>query len=88
MSATHLNFLSAGLAFLAAILWFVSATVQAKAAQKVSADGWIEASIESDGHDVIESAKLQQKWSRRGAYAAAAAAATQGIALVASSCAT
>jgi hypothetical protein len=88
MIATHLNLLSAGLAFLAAILWLVSATAQVKAKDKVGADGWIEASIVSDGNDVIESAKLQQKWSRRGAYAAAAAAAIQGVALLVSSSAT
>ncbi|WP_200232470.1 hypothetical protein [Rubrivivax gelatinosus] len=85
MTANHLNYLSAGLAFFAAILWFVSATVQVKAKDKVSADGWIEASLESYGNDVIESAKLQQKWSRRGAYAAAAAAAIQGFAILVSS---
>jgi hypothetical protein len=88
MTATNLNLLSACLAFLAATLWLVSATIQVKAKDRLGADGWIEASIESDGYNVIESAKLQQKWSRRGADAAAAAAAIQGVALIVSSSAT
>lgn len=82
MTANHLNLLSAGLAFLAAILWLISATAQVKAKDKIGADGWADASINSDGNDVIESAKLQQKWSRRAAYAAAAAATIQGVALL------
>jgi len=82
MTATQLNLLSAAFAFLAALLWLVSATVQVNHKEKVDAEGWIEASITSDGNDVIESGKLQQKWSRRGAYAAAVAAALQGVALL------
>jgi hypothetical protein len=85
MATTQLNLLSAAFSFLAAFLWFVSATVQVKHKERVDADGWIEASITSNGNDVIESGKLQQKWSRRGAYAAAVAALLQGIALVVSS---
>jgi hypothetical protein len=85
MATTQLNLLSAVFSFLAAFLWFVSAMVQVKHRDRVNADGWIEASITSDGNDVIESGKLQQKWSRRGAYAAAVAALLQGIALMVSS---
>jgi hypothetical protein len=88
MTATQLNILAAVFAFVAAILWLVSATVQVEHKDKVDAEGWVEASITSDGKDVIASAKLQQKWSRRGAYAAAVAAALQGAALVISACAT
>ena len=88
MTVTQLNLLAAAFAFLAAVLWLVSATVQVKHKDKVDADGWTEASITSDGNDVIESGKLQQKWSRRGAYTAAVAAALQGVALVVSTGAT
>lgn len=88
MTDNQLNLLSSAFAFLAAVLWFISATVQVTHKDKVGSDGWIEASITSDGNDIIESGKLQQKWSRRGAYAAAVAALIQGIALVIASCAT
>lgn len=85
MTVTQLNLISAAFAFLAAVLWFFSATTQVKHKDKIDYNGFYEAAIESDGNDVIESAKIQQKWSRRGAYAAAVAALFQGIALVISS---
>lgn len=82
MTSDQLNLLGAAFAFLAAVLWIVSAAVQVTHQDKTDADGWTEAAITSDGKNVIESGKLQQKWSRRAAYAAAAAAVMQGIALL------
>jgi len=75
-----LNLVSAASAFIAAALWFKSATAQARPIERRDSNGWIEESIIADGFDVIESGKLQQKWSRRGAWAAASAALFQAAA--------
>lgn len=85
MALNDPNLVSAGFAFVAAVLWLISASVRVKAKPKIDKDGWTESSHESDDNNVVESAKLQQRWSRMAALAAAAAAAAQGIALVASS---
>jgi hypothetical protein len=79
-----LNLASAVSAFIAAALWLVSATVQARPRDRRDSSDWMEASIISDGFDVIESGKLQQKWSRRGAWAAASAALFQAVAAASS----
>ena len=77
------NALSAGFALVAAVMWLLSATLQSKAQEKIGPHGWTEASLVSDGFDVIESGKVQQKWSRKGAYAAAIAAVFQALAALA-----
>jgi hypothetical protein len=78
-----LNVVSALFALAAAAMWFLSAVAQVKAKDVVGPDGWIESSLTSDGNDVIESGKAQQKWSRRGAFAASVAAFFQAAAAIA-----
>jgi hypothetical protein len=81
MVANHFNALAAVSAFAAAILWLVSATAHVKSRDEVGSEGWTDPMLDSNGSDVLASAKLQQKWSRRGALAAAFAAILQGVAL-------
>jgi hypothetical protein len=78
---TLLNYASALSAFVAAVLWYVSATIQVPRDDKPDSDGWVKASISVDGNDFIASAIAQQKWGRRGAFAAALAAFTQGLSI-------
>ena len=76
-----LNAASALAAFIAAALWHQSAVAKCPVSNKPDASGWVPAYISVDDQDFIKSARLQQKWSRRGALAAAVAAVFQGLAL-------
>jgi hypothetical protein len=67
---------------LAAFFWFCSAVVRAPYKDIVDKNGWTEASIISDGNDVIETIRKQSYWSAWAALAAVAAAICQAIVLI------
>ncbi|WP_126403502.1 hypothetical protein [Ectopseudomonas mendocina] len=79
----YLNFGAAFAAFAAAYLWHKSATVKVPHKDEPDASGMYPAAIITDDNtDFIETASAQSVWSKRGAYAAAIAAALQGLALL------
>lgn len=77
-----LNIVSAVAAMVAAGLWFRSTLVKVSLSEKPDENGWISASITSEGADVIATAKRQNLWNRYAAFAASVAALAQGISLL------
>lgn len=78
-----LNFAAAASALLAALLWHRSGVVQVPHKDEPDASGLYPAAIVvGDNVDFISTAIAQSSWSKRAAYAAAAAAAFQGLALL------
>jgi hypothetical protein len=77
-----LNIISAIAAILAAFLWFKSTLVKIPPSENPGEDGLIDASITSEGSDVIATGKRQKLWNRYAALAASAAALAQGISLL------
>lgn len=77
---TCLSVGSAVAAFISAVLWVVAARARVPHGPKPDKDGWVPASISVDGDDFIETVKKQGEWNRWAAYAAAVAAALQGVA--------
>lgn len=73
------SWVAAFFAFLAAVLWVVSATVQVPFPSPESLKG---PDMVVEGHSFVGTAKAQAKWSRRAALAAAVAAVFQGVALL------
>ena len=78
-----LNLGAALSAFIAAVLWHRSATVQVPYKDEPDASGIHSAAIiVGKNTDFIGTAITQSSWSKRAAYAAAIAAALQGLALL------
>lgn len=73
------SWLSAILAFVAALLWFKSATVRVPLPPPGEAKG---PDMVVDGHSFVGTVTAQTTWSRRAAVAAAVAAIFQGIAVL------
>ena len=83
-----LNLVAAMAALAAAFLWHKSATVQVLHKDEPDANGIYSAAIiVGDNTDFIGTVVAQSTWSTRGAYAAAIAAAFQGVALLVQSAA-
>tara|TARA_R110002096_G_scaffold48836_5_gene129210 strand:- start:678 stop:944 length:267 start_codon:yes stop_codon:yes gene_type:complete len=76
------SIVAAVFAFAAALLWFKSTVVKVPPNEKPNENGIIEASITSDGADVIATARKQNHWNKLGALAASIAALAQGISLL------
>jgi hypothetical protein len=84
-----LNVVAALAALTAALLWHRSATIQVLYRDDPDADGIHSAAIIiNDKVDFISTAVAQSTWSKRGAYAAAVAAAFQAAALLVQSIST
>ncbi|WP_339136562.1 MAG: hypothetical protein WGN25_01610 [Candidatus Electrothrix sp. GW3-4] len=77
-----LDILSAISAIIAAYLWFKSTLVKVQPSKEVNENGWQEATIMSDGADVIETGRQQNLWNRYAALFASIAALAQGISLL------
>lgn len=77
-----LNIGAAIFAILAAFFWLRSTLVKISPSNQPDANGIIPASIESEGADVIATAKRQNTWNKWGACAASIAALLQGVALL------
>lgn len=81
--AIAFNWLSMVFAFVAAILWYVSAVVRVKALPEGESHGHPEVIVH--GNAFIATAHRQAFWNRCGAAAAATAALFQGLAVLAAS---
>ena len=78
-----LNAVTALAAFVAAALWYRSATVQGPHRDEPDANGIFSAAIiVGENTDFIGTAMAQSLWSKRAAYAAAVAAGAQGLAFL------
>jgi len=77
-----LSIVAAIFAMAAAILWFKSTIVKVPPNEEPDEAGMISTSIQADGADVIETARMQNYWNRWGALAASIAALAQGISLL------
>ncbi len=77
-----LSIVAAIFALAAALLWFKSTIVKVQPNETPDENGVIEASIMSEGADVIATARRQNYWNRWGALAASIAALAQGLSLL------
>jgi hypothetical protein len=78
----YLSIGSAAAAFVSAALWVNAARARVPHEPKPDKDGWFPASISVDDDDFIETVKKQGEWNRWAAYAAALAAALQGVSIL------
>ena len=78
----YLSIGSAVTAFVSAALWVIAARARVPHEPKPDKDGWFPASISVGGDDFIETVKKQGEWNRWAAYAAALAAALQGVSIL------
>lgn len=74
-----LSILSAIASLVAAGQWFRSTLVSVPLVEKPDENGWVSASITSDGADVIATGREQNRWNRCAALFASIAALLQGI---------
>jgi len=77
-----LSIVSAIAAIVAAALWFWSTTVKVPPSDEPDERGLNEASITSEGADVIATARHQNFWNRYAAFAASVSALAQGASLL------
>jgi len=65
------------LAVISAILWFIACFVRVRYVEHVDENGLIEASITSNGNDILRTARVQTGWNAAAATAAGLAALCQ-----------